>query len=140
MPCYELQTNNTEEVNPCVANLDPGNVACGNNTCLFPSKDDWISESFVISSASDCLSNLQYWQICYDCMTDTSPIVGEYYSEYSSSNDYYDLYNDINHPQITKRYDVDGNEDIYCNDGMSLKILGTSIITSLLSLHRNSIV
>ena len=69
-------------------------------------------------------SNLQFWQICYDCMADVSPLVGDYYFDYSASNDYYYLYTDINHPHTTKRYDVDGNEDIKCDDGMSLKIIG----------------
>ena len=51
----------------CHIDLSPDNVACENNVCLFPTKDDWKEVNF---DRVDCESgsSLSYWHVCYDCM------------------------------------------------------------------------
>ena len=113
----------------CVADLDPEIVSCVNNTCDFPSTDNWSSDQFDYSE--ECVGDIKYWHICYDCLAQTSEVEDATDYPYDSTEypyDYYYYFQDMYHPQHTKRYDVEGNEDISCDGEVDIQILGLCIL------------
>jgi len=121
---------------PCVVSLDIGHLQCQQNSCKFPSLADWGPESFA--TAESCRGGLQYWHICHDCIGAdyaTAEVINdaergeEAYEEYQGGDDYNYYYNyyysDMYHPQVTNRFDVEGYEDLSCENGDLIKILST---------------
>jgi len=117
----------------CVATLDISHIECGQQACRFPSLADWGAESLP---AGSCGGGLQYWHICYDCRGEDYATAeeindeeygAEEYGAYGGGDDsyYYYYYSDMYHPQVTNRFDVEGYEDIKCENGDFIKILST---------------
>ena len=59
---------------PCVVELNPENVICTDNTCIYPSKETWNTEDLIQIENIECGNELKFWHICYDCMMDIAPI------------------------------------------------------------------
>ena len=54
--------------------------------------------------------------------------VDQQYSDYPFEYYYYYYYPDMHHPQVTNRYDVEGNDNISCENGFTINILGKLFI------------
>jgi len=135
----------------CVVSLDSSHVVCHHHACTFPSLADWGAQDLP---GDNCGAGLQYWHICFDCsgldyvtaeMIDDdyahAEVVNDQdYEEYGGGDDfYYYYYSDMYHPQVTNRFDVEGYEDIKCENGDFIKILSTKFGYDEQSLKSNDL-
>ena len=54
-------------------------------------------------------------------------------NDYSDSYHYYDDYQDLEQPQMTQRYDIDGYENITCPEAENIDVLGGLLLLIIIN-------